>query len=158
GERQTRDTGGAGTFRRATSTKPRRLSLRRTQAAYNPGRDGGVRMRLRHAAAIASFLIGSLAASLAIAAVQDSPPSAESLARDTLGPHDGWASFSGGTTGGAVATPDHVYTVTNRQELVAAFAAGSTPKIVFVSGTIDANVDGSNQPLPCSAYEVPAYS
>jgi hypothetical protein len=51
-----------------------------------------------------------------------------------------------------------VYTVTNRQELVAAFAAGSTPKIVFVSGTIDANVDASNQPLPCTAYEVPAYS
>jgi pectate lyase len=115
-------------------------------------------MRRRHAAAIASFLIGSLAAPLAIAAFQDSPPSAETLARETLGPNDGWASFSGGTTGGAAATADHVYTVTNRQELVAAFAAGSTPKIVFVSGTIDANVDASNQALPCSAYEVPAYS
>src|SRR5262245_42824083 len=115
-------------------------------------------MRLRHAAAIAAFLIGPLAASLAIAAFQDSPPSAESLVRETLGPNDGWASFSGGTTGGAAATADHVYTVTNRQELVAAFAAGSTPKIVFVSGSIDANVDASNQPLSCSAYEAPGYS
>src|SRR5215470_11131989 len=78
------------------SSKPSWLSLRRAQAAYNPGRDGGVRMRLRHAVAIASFLIGSLAAWFVIAAVQDSPPSAESLARETLGPTDGWASFSGG--------------------------------------------------------------
>src|SRR5262245_37552557 len=93
------------------------IILMAAQAAYNPGRDGGVRMRLRYAAAIASFLIGSHPASLAITAFQDSPPSAETLARETLGPNDGWASFSGGTTGGAAATADHVYTVTNRQEL-----------------------------------------
>jgi hypothetical protein len=29
---------------------------------------------------------------------------------------------------------------------------------VFVSGTIDANVDAGNQPLSCSAYEAPGYS
>jgi pectate lyase len=49
------------------------------------------------------------------------------------------------------------FTVTTRNELVAALN-GSTPKIVFVSGTIDANVDANNQPLACSAYEAPGYS
>ena len=118
-------------------------------------------MRLRPAAAvITSFLIWSLAASLAgfTGASQDPAPSADSLAHETLGPNDGWASFSGGTTGGAAATADHVYTVTNRQELIDALAAGSTPKIVFVSGTINGNVDANNQPRPCSSYEAAGYS
>jgi pectate lyase len=83
----------------------------------------------------------------------------DDLARETLAANDGWASFSTGTTGGAAAASDHIYTVTNRNELVAAFAAGGTaPKIVFVSGTIDANVDANNQPLSCSAYQAPGYT
>lgn len=69
------------------------------------------------------------------------PPSvrqAEKLAREVLGPNDGWAADGTGTTGGSAATPDHVYVVTNRNELKAALGplAGDAPRIVIVSGTI----------------------
>ena len=84
------------------------------------------------------------------------------LGRETLAPNDGWASQGAGTTGGAAAAPDHVYTVHNRQELVAALNDGvypppsstpsNTPKIIYVDGTIDANVDDNNQPLTCQDY------
>jgi pectate lyase len=79
-------------------------------------------------------------------------------ARETLAVNDGWASATTGTTGGSAATPDHIFTVTTRNELVAALANGATPKIVFVSGTIEGNVDANNQPLACSAYNAPGYS
>ena len=93
------------------------------------------------------------------AAFQEQTPTADDLAHETLPANDGWGSFSTGTTGGSAATADHVYTVTNRQELVSALAAAATaPKIVFISGTIDGNVDTDNAPLPCSAYEDPGYS
>jgi pectate lyase len=82
--------------------------------------------------------------------------------RETLPPNDGWAAEGAGTTGGSAATPDQVYTVTNRQELVAALNDGAypppssspsnTPKIIYVKGAIDANVDDNNQPLSCEDY------
>jgi pectate lyase len=87
--------------------------------------------------------------------------------RETLPPNDGWASFGTGTTGGAAAAPDHVYIVTNRQELVAALNDGvypppstpsNTPKIIYVKGTIDANVDDDNQPLTCEDYYRDGYT
>jgi pectate lyase len=83
------------------------------------------------------------------------------LGRETLAPNDGWASFSAGTTGGAAAAPEQVYTVTNRKELVAALNDGVYPpptnpsdvaKIIYISGVIDANVDDNNQPLTCEDY------
>jgi pectate lyase len=80
------------------------------------------------------------------------------LGREILAANDGWASFSTGTTGGSAATPDHVYTVTNRQELVAALGIGPIPKIIYVAGTIDGNVDADNQPLSCAAYAAPGYT
>jgi pectate lyase len=87
------------------------------------------------------------------------------LGRETLAPNDGWASFGtnnlgqAGTTGGASADDAHVYTVTNRQELVAALGGSSpTPKIIYVQGTIDANVNDANQPLTCADYAAPGYS
>ncbi|HST81755.1 MAG TPA: polysaccharide lyase family 1 protein [Kineosporiaceae bacterium] len=57
----------------------------------------------------------------------------------------GWATQSGGTTGGAGATAAHTYTVKNRKQLIAAIAgtdsAGKTdktaPKIINWVGTID---------------------
>src|SRR3954471_23856804 len=101
-------------------------------------------MRLPHASAVlAVLLVGSLTSIAPVAAspLQDSAPSADTLAHETLAPNDGWGSLLSGTRGGPAAPADHVYTVTNRQELVAAFSIGSTPKIVFVSGTIDGNVD-----------------
>src|SRR6266540_4331813 len=83
---------------------------------------------------------------------------AQDIGHETLPPNDGWASFSTGTTGGSAATPDHVYTATNRQELVAALGIGATPKIIYVQGTIDANVDDNNQPLSCDDYAAPGYT
>jgi pectate lyase len=84
------------------------------------------------------------------------------LGRETLAPNDGWAAEGPGTTGGSLAMFDHVYTVHNRQELVAALNDGvypppsttpsSAPKIIYVDGTIDANVDDNNVPLTCQDY------
>jgi pectate lyase len=86
-----------------------------------------------------------------IAAGQEVSQFYTDLARQTLAPNDGWASFGTGTTGGSAATPDHVFIVTNRSEFIAALS-GSAPKIVFVQGTIQANVDNANQPLTCDDY------
>lgn len=80
------------------------------------------------------------------------------LGRETLAPNDGWAAFSTGTTGGASADADHVYVVTNRQQLLAALANRSaTPKIILVDGTIDANVDDEDRPLSCDDYARDGY-
>lgn len=58
-------------------------------------------------------------------------------ARDTA-PSDGWAAMAGGTTGGSAATSDHIYTVTNRAQLLNAIAGGGTqPKIIKLVGAID---------------------
>jgi pectate lyase len=89
--------------------------------------------------------------------------SAVDLGRDVLGPNNGWAASGAGVTGGSNAAPEQTYTVTNRAELIAALNNGvssstspsnpsNEPKIIYVSGTIDANVDDSNQPLSCNDY------
>ena len=95
-------------------------------------------------------------------------PKQEDLGHETLAPKDGWASFSTGTTGGSAAAPGQIYTVHNRRELIAALNNGiypppsstpsSSPKIIYVDGTIDANVDDDNQPLTCADYERNGYT
>jgi pectate lyase len=90
------------------------------------------------------------------------------LGRQVLDQNDGWAAFGSGTTGGSLATSDHVYVVTDRQELIAALNDGvypapsstpsSVPKIIYVKGTIDANVDDNNQPLACEDYYRDGYT
>ncbi|MET7571561.1 pectate lyase [Streptomyces sp. NPDC005492] len=75
-----------------------------------------------------------------------------SLARETLGASDGWASYGTGTSGGAAAIPDHVYTVSTWTDFKAALAAGGTaPKIIRVKGTIEANAEG------CDSFAAPGY-
>ena len=84
------------------------------------------------------------------------------LGRQVLEPENGWAAFGSGVTGGAQAEASQVYTVSTRAELIAALndglypAPSSTPssaaKIIYVRGTIDANVDDNNQPLACTDY------
>src|SRR5512139_888573 len=85
------------------------------------------------------------------------------LGREILPPNDGWASFGAGTTGGSMAVDSQVYVVTNRAELIAALNNGvfsstspsnpsNEPKIIYVAGTIDMNVDDNNQPLTCEDY------
>ncbi|MEW1644776.1 pectate lyase [Streptomyces sp. NPDC091219] len=74
------------------------------------------------------------------------------LDRQTLGAADGWASYGTGTSGGAAATPDHVYTVSDWADFKAALAAaGTAPKIIRVKGVIDANADG------CDSFAAPGY-
>ena len=91
------------------------------------------------------------------------------LGHEILQPNDGWASFSTGTTGGSQAIPSQVYTVTNRAELIAALNDGvfsstspsnpsNEPKIIYVDGTIDMNVDDNNRPLTCEDYYRDGYT
>jgi len=85
------------------------------------------------------------------------------LGREILQPYDGWAATGLGTTGGSQAIPAQVYVVTNRAELIAALNNGvftpispstpsNEPKIIYIAGTIDMNVDDNNQPLNCVDY------
>ncbi|MEV7099023.1 pectate lyase [Amycolatopsis sp. NPDC051045] len=79
--------------------------------------------------------------------------------RVVLGAHDGWAAATTGTTGGAAAAPGDVRTVTKRSELAAALAAHpGAPKIVYVRGTIEGNVDAADRPVSCEGFADPAYS
>ncbi|MBB6092530.1 pectate lyase [Povalibacter uvarum] len=98
----------------------------------------------------------------AMAAPVHSDPSCD-LGRLTLDPTDGWAAAGTGVTGGSAAVPSQVYTVTTRAELIAALNNGVTsstspsnpsnePKIIYVKGTIDFNVDDANNPLTCVDY------
>lgn len=105
-----------------------------------------------------SILLGMAAAVPVSAAGQD-------LGRQTLGANDGWAAYSVGTTGGANADDSHVFTVTNRQELVQALGgdnakngSNKTPKIIYVKGTIDLSVDDNNRPMGYEEYRDPAYT
>jgi pectate lyase len=104
---------------------------------------------------------------VAVAAAPAMAREGRDLGRETLPPNDGWASLGTGTTGGAAAAPEQVYTVHNRQELVAALNNGvypppsspsNTPKIIYVDGTIDANVDDNDQPLTCQDYYRDGYT
>lgn len=90
------------------------------------------------------------------------------LGRETLHPQNGWAASGSGVTGGSAATSDQTYVVRNRQELVAALNNGvypppsstpsSEPKIIYVKGTIDVNVDDANNALACEDYYRDGYT
>ena len=78
------------------------------------------------------------------------------LGREVLGPADGWGA---GTTGGANAAQEDVSVVENRAELAAALARHpGAPKIVYVRGRIEGNVDAANRPMSCSSFADPGYS
>ena len=76
------------------------------------------------------------------------------VGRMVLAANDGFASLNGGVTGGATAADGFTFVVRNRNELVAAMAAGPTgaARIIYVDGVIDANVDDANRPLRCEDY------
>ncbi len=83
------------------------------------------------------------------------------LGTEVLQANDGWAALSPGATGGSSAAPEQIYTVTNRHELIAALNNGAypppsspsnTPKIIYIDGAIDVNVDDNNEPLACEDY------
>ena len=80
-------------------------------------------------------------------------------------PHnDGWASQGEGTNGGAKATPDNIYIVKNKKELIDALGGDNVqngtndrPKIIYVKGLIDLNVNEKNQPVEADYYADPQY-
>ncbi|WP_097229391.1 pectate lyase family protein [Streptomyces zhaozhouensis] len=77
----------------------------------------------------------------------------------TLPEGDGWGSAEGGVTGGAGASGDRVFTVTDRAELAAALAApGDEPRVIRVAGAIDANVDDAGDALDCADYARDGYT
>ncbi|MGW0942596.1 pectate lyase family protein [Streptomyces sp. NPDC002623] len=76
------------------------------------------------------------------------------LYHQTLAAKDGWASSGTGTTGGAKADAAHTFTVSTRAQLVKALGSASdtTPRIIKVKGTIDANTDDAGKELTCANY------
>lgn len=80
------------------------------------------------------------------------------LGHETLTPNDGWASFSGGTSGGVAADRTHIYTVQDRRGLVAALQDGDRPKIIYVDGDIDANTNDDAEPIGCDKYAAPGFT
>ncbi|MEV6803829.1 polysaccharide lyase family 1 protein [Streptomyces sp. NPDC051132] len=76
------------------------------------------------------------------------------LYHQTLPAKDGWAASGTGTTGGAKADSAHTFTVSTRAQLVKALGSVSdtTPRIIKIKGTIDANTDDSGKKLTCADY------
>ncbi|MEW9672762.1 polysaccharide lyase family 1 protein [Ammoniphilus sp. 3BR4] len=104
-----------------------------------------------------------LATSLMAVTFSSTYAASNELGREVLGPKDGWAAAKTanleGTTGGAAADSNHVYTVTNRSELIQALKGdkaktedNDTPKIIYIKGTILMNVDENNQELTAEEY------
>jgi pectate lyase len=79
--------------------------------------------------------------------------------RETLAAGHGWGAANGGVTGGSKADAAHVYTVTNRAQLLAALGgnnatngSNATPKIIQIKGNIDLNTDDSGKELSKSDF------
>ncbi len=89
--------------------------------------------------------------------VQIADTSVVELGRQVLPSNDGWASLGTGTTGGSAASSANVFYVSKRSELIKA-VSGNTPKIVYITGTIDMNVDDQDQPVGLEFYQDPAYN
>ena len=79
--------------------------------------------------------------------------------REVLPKQDGFASVGNGTTGGANATEQNVFKVTNKKEFVSALKnrKNTTPKIVLVYGTIDFDTDDNGKALTMKDYMVDGY-
>ncbi|MFE1883999.1 pectate lyase family protein [Streptomyces diastatochromogenes] len=86
--------------------------------------------------------------------VMNANADAADLYHQTLPAKDGWAASGTGTTGGAKADSAHTFTVSTRAQLVKALGSASdtTPRIVKIKGTIDANTDASGKKVSCADY------
>ena len=125
-----------------------------------------VRSLARAVAASAAVLalVGPAAALAAPDRPADSSRAPAVTDAQVLPEEDGWASAEGGTTGGAAATPDHVYDVSTRSELIAALDdAGDAPSIVRVHGDVPMNADATGAPITCeeiaegTGYDLESY-
>ncbi len=86
--------------------------------------------------------------------VMNANADAVDLYHQSLAAKNGWAASGTGTTGGAKADAAHTFTVSTRAELVKALGSASdtTPRIIKVKGTIDANTDAAGKKLTCADY------
>jgi pectate lyase len=111
---------------------------------------------------ILSGSIMAMCAALAACSSMDSGKPAATgadIGRATLAANDGWAAVGAGVDGGAKAKAEHVFTVSNRAELIKALAtAGTNPKIIYVKGTINLSVDDNNKELFEKDYAAPGYN
>ncbi|WP_256361862.1 pectate lyase [Streptomyces sp. TRM70350] len=97
-------------------------------------------------------VVGCTALALTVTGTTAQAHPSRDLARQTLPANDGWASHGAGTTGGAAADADHVYTVRTWAEFRQALAdGGDAPKIIKVKGMIDAVSEG------CDAFAAKGY-
>lgn len=105
--------------------------------------------------------IGLLMALIVGVMINFSKSSAESptFMREVLPKQDGFAAVGNGTTGGATATEQNVFKVTNKKEFVSALKnrKNTAPKIVLVYGTIDFDTDDNGKPLTMKDYMVDGY-
>lgn len=110
-----------------------------------------------HATARLAALIGCTALVLGVtgtgtATGAEGRAGSRDLGRQVLPEGDGWGSEGAGTTGGADADAEHVYTVTTWAEFKAALqAGGDAPRIIRVDGMIDAVSEG------CEAFVTGGY-
>ena len=89
--------------------------------------------------------------------VEQAPHGGADWSRETLATDDGWAAAAGGTSGGASALSQHVYTVRDRAGLVAALMPGDYARIVQVAGRIDLSADADGRSLGYADYRDPEY-
>ncbi|MFI6943677.1 polysaccharide lyase family 1 protein [Streptomyces sp. NPDC050418] len=102
--------------------------------------------------AVAALAACTLLALLATPAAAHAKPAPKDPARQTLGADDGWASEGPGTTGGAAAGAERVYTVSTWAQFRTVLEeSGDAPKIIKVRGVLDATAAG------CAAFEADGY-
>ncbi|NUT38099.1 MAG: polysaccharide lyase family 1 protein [Hamadaea sp.] len=85
--------------------------------------------------------------------------------RAVLTANDGWAAEGPGTTGGSTADADHVFVVSTRAELVAALGgdnatnrANTTPKIIYVQGSVNGFERPDGTTMTCDDLADPGYT
>jgi pectate lyase len=122
-------------------------------------------MRRTRQAIIALALLAPLGAPMfAQVATPSRPCTAQNDSQPTSLGAGGWAAVGAPVTGGCGAIPPKTYNVSNRSQLVNALFGGqigprpaegmpdNTPKIIYINGTIDLNVDDNNRPLTEEDY------
>ncbi|MCD7440379.1 pectate lyase [Streptomyces lincolnensis] len=116
-----------------------------------PSHRRSLRKRRALLTSVAAVAVTGLGASYL---VMSANANAVDLYHQTLAAKDGWASSGTGTTGGAKADAAHTFTVSTRAQLVKALGSASdtTPRIIKVKGTIDANTDDAGKKLTCANY------
>lgn len=116
-------------------------------------------------AIVTSILSAALLSATALVSPSPAHAAGDELGRQVLAGNDGWAAAEGGTSGGAKAAPDKVFTVRNRDELVAALggdnavnARNDMPAIIYIEGRINLGTDAGGRVLTEADYADPAYS